>query len=265
MKPDRVCIAGVPVHNLNMAEALSLIEELVRNREPSYIVTPNADHIIKLQQDTEFQKIYAGAACVLPDGMPLLWAGRFLRTPLKERVSGADLVPRICARAAMSGFRLFFLGGKPGAAEKVRGNLEKQFPSIRVVGICRPAMGLEDDEAEYRRVEELIREAGPDILLVGFGAPKQEKWIYRNHKPLGVPVSIGVGGTIDVMAGMSSRAPYWMQRSGLEWFWRFMHDPRRLWKRYLIDDMHFFQLILTQKLGRVLLHAQDLNRIRHEA
>lgn len=250
MNTHRVMIAGVGIDNVSMTEALFLIEELVLRREPSYIVTPNADHIIKLQRDRELQKIYREAACVLPDGMPLLWAGSFLGTPLRERVTGADLVPGICECAAKKGYRLFFIGGRAGAAEKAKECLERQFPSIQIVGICRPTMGMEDDAEEIRNVEKMIKEAEPDILLVGFGAPKQEKWIHKHHRTLGVPVSIGVGGAIDVIAGMAGRAPYWMQRSGFEWLWRLLKEPRRLWKRYLIDDMQFFRLILMQKAGR---------------
>jgi len=249
MDSNRVTIAGIAIDNVNMAEALFFIEELVRRRGPSYLVTPNVDHIVRLQKDPEFQRVYREAACVLPDGMPLLWAGRFLRSPLKERVTGSDLVPRLCERAAQKGFKLFFMGGKVGAAVKVKECLESKFPSIKIVGACRPPMGMENDAAETRKVQKLIRETKPDILFVGFGSPKQEKWIYEHHKMLRVPVSIGVGGTLDVLAGMVNRAPYWMQRSGFEWLYRLMKEPRRLWKRYLVDDMEFFRLVLMQKVG----------------
>ncbi len=250
MNSHKVMIAGVGIDNMSMAEALFLVEELVRRRELSYIVTPNTDHIIKLQKDTEFQKIYREAACVLPDGMPLLWAGRFLRTPLKERVTGSDLVPRICERAAQKGYRLFFLGGRPGAAQKAKERLLGRFPPINIAGVYAPPFGFERHPEENKKIEKIIREAAPDILLVGLGAPKQEKWIYMHRKELGVPVSIGVGVTFEFIAGMVKRAPYWMQRSGMEWLWRLMMEPRRLWRRYLIEDMEFFRLILAQKVGR---------------
>lgn len=250
MNSDRVMIAGVAIDNVTMAGALSCIEELIRKREPSYIVTPNVDHIMKVQRDPGLRLVYEQATFALPDGMPLLWAGNFLGTPLKERVTGSDLVPRICERAAQKGYRLFFLGGRTGAAAKAKECLEKQFPSIQIVGVRRPQFGLEYDVSENEKIERMVKETDPDILLVGYGVPKQEKWIYQHYKRLGVPVSIGVGGTLDVLAGMVKRAPQWMQRSGFEWLWRLMKEPRRLWRRYLIEDMQFFRLVLSQKIGR---------------
>ena len=250
MNDCKVMIAGVGIDNITMDQTLSFIEELIQKRKVSYVVTPNVDHIIKLQRDLEFKKIYREAACVLPDGMPLLWAGRFLGTPLKEKVSGSDLVPRLCEIAAQKGYKLFFIGGKVGAAYKAKELLEKRLTSIKIVGVCRPPLGSEEDSEENRKIEKMIEETAPDILFVGFGVPKQEKWIYKHYKSLGIPVSIGVGGTLDILAGMARRAPYWMQTSGLEWFWRLMMDPMRLWKRYLVDDMQFFRLVFLQKLGR---------------
>jgi N-acetylglucosaminyldiphosphoundecaprenol N-acetyl-beta-D-mannosaminyltransferase len=248
---NKVVIAGVAIDNVSMDEALFLIEERIRQREPSFMVTPNVDHIVKLQKDPEFRRIYEEAASALPDGMPLLWAGRLLKTPLKEKISGSDLVPRLCERAACEGYRLFFLGGRPGAARQAKARLEEKFPSIQIVGTHSPPMGFERDAEENKKIEELIKGVCPDILLVGLGAPKQEKWIHNHYKRLQVPVSVGVGVSFEFMAGMVKRAPQWMQRAGLEWFWRLMMEPGRLWKRYLIDDMQFFRLILMQKAGWV--------------
>jgi exopolysaccharide biosynthesis WecB/TagA/CpsF family protein len=249
MNIGKVMIAGVTIDNVTMDEALSFIEELIQKKKVSYIVTPNVDHIIKLQRDQEFQKIYREAACVLPDGMPLLWAAKFVGTPLKEKVSGSDLVPRLCEIAAPKGYRLFFLGGRPGAARKATVRLRERLPSLKVAGVYSPPFGFEKNDEENEKIAKMIKETAPDILLVGLGAPKQEKWIYQHYKKLEVPISIGVGVTFEFIAGMVKRAPQWMQESGLEWLWRLMKEPRRLWKRYLIDDMQFFRLIVAQKMA----------------
>jgi len=248
MNDCKVMIAGVEIDNITMDQTLSFIEELIQKRKVSYIVTPNVDHIIKLQRDLEFRKVYREAACVLPDGMPILWAGKFLGTPLKEKISGSDLVPRLCEIAAQKEYRLFFLGGRPGAADKAKERLSKRLPSLNVAGVYSPPFGFEKNDEENEKIAKMIKENAPDILLVGLGAPKQEKWIYQHYKKLEIPISMGVGVTFEFVAGMVKRAPYWMQTSGLEWFWRLMMEPRRLWKRYLVEDMQFFRLIVAQKL-----------------
>ena len=248
MNDCKVIIAGVEIDNITMDQTLSFLEELIQKRKVSYIVTPNVDHIIKLQRDLEFRKVYREAACVLPDGMPILWAGKFLGTPLKEKISGSDLVPRLCEIAAQKGYRLFFLGGRPGAADKAKERLSKRLPSLNVAGVYSPPFGFEKNDEENEKIAKMIKENAPDILLVGLGAPKQEKWIYQHYKKLEIPISMGVGVTFEFVAGMVKRAPYWMQTSGLEWFWRLMMEPRRLWKRYLVEDMQFFRLIVAQKL-----------------
>jgi N-acetylglucosaminyldiphosphoundecaprenol N-acetyl-beta-D-mannosaminyltransferase len=262
MKSTRVTVAGIAIDNMTMAEAISSIEEMIRKGEPSYVVTPNVDCIVKLQKDSEFRHIYEEAACLLPDGMPLLWASKFLRTPLREKVSGSDLVPKIAEIAAQKGYKLFFLGGRPGAAQKAKEAMEKRFPSINVVGVYSPPFGFEHNAGENKKIERMIKETAPDILFVGLGTPKQEKWIHGHYKELGVPVCSGVGVTFEFMAGMVRRAPCWMQRSGLEWLWRLMVEPRRLWKRYLIDDMQFFQLIFSQK-SRIFSENRKIHGRRH--
>jgi N-acetylglucosaminyldiphosphoundecaprenol N-acetyl-beta-D-mannosaminyltransferase len=211
-------IAGVEIDNITMDQTLSLIEDLIQKRKVSYIVTPNVDHIIKLQRDLEFQKIYREAACVLPDGMPLLWAGRFLRTPLKEKVSGSDLVPRLCEISAQKRYRLFFLGGRPGAAQGAKERLNERLPYLEVVGVYSPPFGFEKNDEENEKIAKMIKETAPDILLVGLGAPKQEKWIYQHYKKLQIPISMGVGVTFEFIAGMVKRAPHWMQTSALNGF-----------------------------------------------
>jgi N-acetylglucosaminyldiphosphoundecaprenol N-acetyl-beta-D-mannosaminyltransferase len=204
---------------------------------------------MKLQNDAEFRQIYDNASLVLADGMPLIWASKFLGTSLKEKISGSDLFPKLCKVAAEKGYRLFFMGGRPGAALKAAEVLRDRYPDIQIVGTYSPPFGFENDREENDKIVRAIKNAKPDILFVGLGAPKQEKWIYKYRNDYQVPMSIGVGVSFEFVSGMVKRAPLWMQRVGLEWFWRLMMEPKRLWKRYLVDDPVFFWLVLKQKLG----------------
>jgi N-acetylglucosaminyldiphosphoundecaprenol N-acetyl-beta-D-mannosaminyltransferase len=247
---EKIHIADVPIHNLNMQETLEMIEEFIAKREPVYLGSINADMIVRCHHDKDFARYYQRCHLCLTDGVPILWASKFLGTPLKEKVAGSDLVPQICALASVRDYRIFFLGGRPGAAEGAKTNLLKKYPSLEIVGVYAPPFGFERDAQELERIEAMIKEARPDILLVGLGAPKQERWISQYYQHLNVPVMMGVGATFEFIAGVVKRAPQWMQKSGLEWFWRLMMEPKRLWKRYLIEDMQFFGLVLKQKVAR---------------
>ncbi|MDE2027518.1 MAG: WecB/TagA/CpsF family glycosyltransferase [Candidatus Omnitrophica bacterium] len=234
-----------------MEETLEKIEDLVVTGGPAYLGSVNVDMIVRCHHDSDFARYYQNCHLCLTDGVPVLWASKFLGTPLKEKVAGSDLVPRICALANARGYKIFFLGGRTGAAAAAKVKLLKDFPHLKIVGTYAPPYGFEKDLQELRRIEAMVREAGPDILLVGLGAPKQEIWISRYYEDLGVPVMMGVGVTFEFIAGIVKRAPRWMQQSGLEWLWRLLMEPQRLWKRYLVDDLKFFGLVLKQKfIGR---------------
>ena len=243
----RISLLGVWLDNVTMGDVLKSIEQHIKNRECAYVTTPNVHHLILLQKDEDFRRVYHNASLALPDGMPLLWAAKFLGVPLKEKISGSDLLPMSCMMAAEKGYKLFFLGGREGAAEKAAEVLRAKFPMIQIAGIYCPPYGFEKSDFENSKIVKMIKDVNPDILFVGLGAPKQEKWIYRFKDQYQTPVSIGIGVSFEFIAGMVKRAPLWMQRSGLEWFWRLIMEPRRLWKRYLIDDMRFFGLIIKQK------------------
>ncbi len=249
----KINICNAEIDDVSMREALRIIKDSIKEREEGYVLTPNVDHLMMLQKDEEFRHIYQGASLVCADGMPLLWGARFLGTPLKEKVSGSDLFVRLCKIAAEKGYGLFFLGGRPGSALKAADMLSSAYKNIRITGVYSPPFGFEDDHCENEKILAMIRKAQPDILFVGLGAPKQEKWIYRHYRELKVPVSIGIGATFEFTAGVVKRAPLWMQKSGLEWLWRLAMEPGRLWKRYLIRDVKFFWLLLKQKIGK---HSQ---------
>lgn len=249
-----VIISTIKIDNLTFGEAISSIQELIKNKIPSYVVTPNIDHIMITLRDKEFKKIYESASLSLADGMPILWAAKFLKTPLKEKISGSDLFVKLCKIAAEKEYRLFFLGGKPGSASKAAELLGGRYPKIQIVGIYSPQFGFEQNEAENKKIVKMIKDSKPDILFVALGAPKQEKWIYKYKDEYNAPLSIGIGAAFEFFAGVVKRAPKWMQNAGLEWFWRLMMEPKRLWKRYLVDDMKFFWLIFKQKLRQIQKH-----------
>jgi N-acetylglucosaminyldiphosphoundecaprenol N-acetyl-beta-D-mannosaminyltransferase len=244
-RSDRVRIAGLGLEfdNLSMAGAVQRIDRLVRARYPAMVVTANVDHALRFQHDPEYARIVRGADLVLADGKPIIWASRLQRTPLKERVTGSDLLPLLCRHAARCGQRVFLLGGDPGVADKARSVLEARFPGLQVVGTHCPPTGFEKSAVENARAVEAVRQARPDILFVGLGSPKQERWIARNMFDYGPCLSIGVGISLSFVAGVVRRAPLWMRKAGLEWFWRLLCEPRRLWKRYLIQDLPFLGVL----------------------
>lgn len=231
-----------------MSEALAEIDSLIWQESGlAYVVTPNVDHIVKLQKDQEFLNIYNEADLILADGVPIIWAARFLGLHIKEKVSGSDLFPMLCRRAAENGQTMFFLGGREGVAEKAKAKLIQSYPDLQIVGIYSPPFGFENDLKENYKIINMINNVKPDILCVGLGAPKQEKWIYNNRQKYNAKVALGIGASFDFVAGTVERAPKWMQKVGLEWFYRTIKEPKRMYKRYFIDDMKFFPLVLRYK------------------
>ncbi|MBI4782349.1 MAG: WecB/TagA/CpsF family glycosyltransferase [Oscillatoriophycideae cyanobacterium NC_groundwater_1537_Pr4_S-0.65um_50_18] len=243
-----ICGVGIDQYSFNQVVEI-IIHHVLSSSQPEYVVTPNAHHVIMLQKDAEFQKIYRDAFLSVPDGVPLLWAAKFLDTPLSDRVNGTDLFENLCAIAAEKDLKVFFLGGRPGAAEKVKETLQARHPALKVVGTCCPPYGFESQPDELEQINSKIRAAAPHILFVGLGAPKQEKWTYANYQELGVPISVSIGVSFELVADMVKRAPVLMQKMGLEWLFRLLVEPRRLWQRYIIGNPHFIWLVLKQRVG----------------
>jgi len=231
------------IDNLTMPEALDRVSHLVENTRQSYVVTPNVDHIVKLQTDIEFLEIYENASLVLADGQPLIWISKLYKRPIKEKISGSDLFPQVCKLAADKGYKMFFLGAAEGVADIAAKNLAGKYQGLSVAGTLSPKPGFENDPDEIRTVVDTVRTASPDILVVALGAPKQEKFLFRNRESLDVPLSILVGAALDFEAGVVKRCPVWMSRCGLEWFYRFCKEPGRMFRRYFIDDMKIVGLI----------------------
>ena len=247
--PNKINLCNIKIDNFSMQETVEEIDYLIKQKAQVFAVTPNVDHIVKLQSDAELRRAYENASLVLADGIPIMWAAKFLGAPLKEKISGSDLFPKLCEVATEREYRLFFLGGRPEAALKAAEILRNRHAKIQIVGTYSPPFNFENDKVENDKIVRMIKDSKPDILFVGLGAPKQEKWIYRHKDEYQVPVSIGIGASFEFISGMVKRAPLWMQKAGLEWFWRLVMEPRRLWKRYLVDDMKFFWLVLRQKVN----------------
>lgn len=243
-------ICGVKVDDYSFSDVVSLIQQHIQSSNPpGYVVTPNAQHICLLQDDKYFQTIYEDAFLSVPDGVPLLWAASFLGSSLNGRVNGTDLFRELCQLSAELGFKVFLLGGRPGAADAAAAILQERYPNLKIAGTHCPPYGFEDRADELKLINSKIKAAQPDILFVGLGAPKQEKWIYQNYRQLQVPISLGIGVSFELVSGMVMRAPKSMQSLGLEWLFRLCMEPRRLWKRYIIGNTIFVWLVLKQRLG----------------
>lgn len=225
---------GLPINSLNANEAVDTLERLILSGGTHQVCAMNLDTWLNALADPHLHRIVAGSSLVFPDGMPLVWASGLLGCPVAERVTGVDLVPRLAELSSRKGYKIFLLGAKPGVADRVKELLERRYPGVQIVGTFAPAEEnlIHMDHAEILR---RIHAVSPDILLVAFGNPKQEKWIWMHRKRLGVPLAMGVGGSFDILVGDMRRAPRWVQKCGLEWAMRFLQEPVRLGPRYLRD------------------------------
>lgn len=235
----RVSVLGCEVDNLDMEETLARIGEFIASGRPHQHVVVNADKLVKAAADPRLREIINRCDLVNADGMPVLWAARLLGSPLKERVTGVDLFFRLAGRAAECGWRVYFLGAREEVVCSVVERLRGMHPQLRIAGYRNGYWRT----GEAPAVAESIAASRPDILFVAISSPKKEEFLARYQAAMRVPFAMGVGGTFDVAAGRVRRAPRWMQRSGFEWFYRFLQEPRRMFRRYFIDDMAFFWLL----------------------
>lgn len=246
-QPPAIHILGVKVHAVTTAQTLALIETYIVGGQPHQLVTANPEFVVTAQEDESFRRIINRAALSLPDGIGLLKAARFLGLgPLPERVAGSDLVVRLAELSHRRGYRIYFLGAQEGVAAQAIARLREDYPGLQVAGYYAGSPALAENEAIVRR----ILPTRPDILLVAYGAPRQDKWIARNLDRLQIPVCMGVGGSFDFLAGTVSRAPLWMQRLDLEWLHRLIKQPWR-WRRIWRAVPYFMWLILREKLTTV--------------
>lgn len=243
--PPTATILGVKVHALTNPQTLELIAMFIGSGRPYQLTTVNPEFVVAAQRDEEFRQIINNAALALPDGIGLLKAARFLgTTPLPERVAGSDLVVRLAELSHQQGYRIYFLGAQEGVAEKAVAQLKARYPRLNVAGCYAGSPAIEANEAIVQR----ILPTRPDILLVAYGAPKQDKWIARNLERLQIPVCMGVGGSFDFIAGTAKRAPVWVQRLNMEWLHRLLTQPWR-WRRIWNAVPRFCWLVVRSKLA----------------
>lgn len=247
MTRDRVSLLGMGIDRLGRDAVAAKLDAFVRDGRAHQVVTVNLDFLSVGTRDSAFRQLVNDADLAVPDGQPLLWAARYLGGSLRERVTGLDLIEMAVRHSAEHGSSLFFLGAAPGVAEGAAERLRERFGVYSFAGAYAPPFGSLA-AAEDERIRQLVRDARPDFLFVAFGCPKQDFWI-REHLDLGVPVGAGIGGSFDLLSGRIRRAPRWAQRSGFEWAFRLYREPRRLAKRYLVDDVQVMGKLLVSRFS----------------
>ncbi|MER2562342.1 MAG: WecB/TagA/CpsF family glycosyltransferase [Myxococcaceae bacterium] len=251
MSPQRLTIGRVPIDVVTFQQAMERIEALVDAKQGGSVFTPNVDHVVNVDSDDVFAAAYQRASLSVADGMPLVWASKVLGQPLPERVAGSDLLEPTLQLAAKRGWRVFFLGAGPGVAEKAAAVARERF-GTNVVGTDSPFVKL-DDAAQIDRIAHQLADSKAEIVMMAFGAPKQELLIDRIAERVKPAVMLGIGASLDFLAGTVKRAPAIMRSTGFEWLYRLSQEPGRLWKRYLVNDPKFAVILLRtlkrQKLG----------------
>jgi N-acetylglucosaminyldiphosphoundecaprenol N-acetyl-beta-D-mannosaminyltransferase len=235
----RVTLFGIPVDNLTMEETVNRIEAMVRDGAIHQHVVINVDKIVKMESNSSLRAAVLDCDLINADGQPVIWVSHILQSPLKERVTGIDLFDVLIARCAERGLRPYLVGARQDVVARTVDVLKAKYPKLQLAGWRNGYWSANEEDT----VVQGIRNAKPDVLCMAVGSPKQEIFLQKWKKEMQVPFVMGVGGSFDVTAGMLKRAPGWMQDSGLEWLFRLAQEPRRLWRRYLIEDMAFFRLV----------------------
>lgn len=239
----RISVAGLPVDVATRAQTMDYVKKVIELGSTCRHGFLNAAKVAAAHHSPVLFEALESCDLISPDGVSIVWASRFLGTPLPERVNGTNLMLSTCALAASMGFRVYLLGGTQDVVDEAASQLRLSFPDLIIAGSRHGYF----DEPEEPEIAKAIRNVRPDILFVGISTPKKELWLQRNVPTLGVPFSMGVGGSFDVISGRVRRAPVWMQESGLEWLWRLVQEPRKMWRRYLLGNPEFVWLILKQR------------------
>jgi N-acetylglucosaminyldiphosphoundecaprenol N-acetyl-beta-D-mannosaminyltransferase len=245
----RAWLGGIPVDGVSRQQALAQMAGLVERGRGGVVFTPNVDHVVLAQDDGRFREAYAAADLSLVDGMPVLWGCRVLGFHVPEKISGSDLVRPLAALAAARGWRVFLLGAGEGVAKRAADILREENPGLQIVGTASPRVDLEGPASERDELRQDIRATRPDLLLVALGSPKGELFAHESRGALRPTVVVGVGAGLDFLVGAVRRAPRWMSASGLEWAYRLLQEPRRLWRRYLVRGPRFLPILLRAALG----------------
>jgi len=239
----RLRIGHIPMDVLTFQEALQGIARLVQKRQGGFVVTPNVAHVVLADSLPAFREAYAQASLSLVDGQPLVWLSPWVGKKLPDKISGADLVGPVLEMAAQNAWRVYFLGASPEVAAKARKVAEERY-GTKVVGCDSPFISMELGLEENQETLDKIKEARPDILVLALGTPKQEMWMWRFREHYAPAVALGMGASLDFIAGRVRRAPPWVSRCGLEWAFRLQQEPRRLWRRYLLGGPPFLKILL---------------------
>ena len=247
-KLARVNVLGVGISAINMPTALEVIQGWLARREANYVCVTGVHGVMESQNDEILRQIHNRAGLVTPDGMPLVWLSRWQGFGRVGRVYGPDLMLALCEASVEHGSRHFLFGGAEGVPEKLADNLKRRFPGLVIAGTYSPPFRSLTRE-EDAHIVDMLRQANADVVWVGLGTPKQERWMAAHRDQLLGSVLIGVGAAFDFHAGQTRQAPVWMRQNGLEWFYRLLAEPRRLWRRYLINNPRFVTLILAQMFG----------------
>ncbi|MCS7067203.1 MAG: WecB/TagA/CpsF family glycosyltransferase [Meiothermus sp.] len=245
---ERTNVLGVGISAINIPMALEALEDFIQRKHRTYVCITGVHGVMESQADPELRKIHNQAGLVTPDGMPMVWLSRLAGHKHVDRVYGPDLMLAVCQASLHKGYRHFFYGGHEGVPELLRDRLQERFPGLQVVGTYSPPFRPLTPEEDAAIVAQ-INEARPDIVWVGLSTPKQERWMATHLGKIEAPVMIGVGAAFDFHAGLKPQAPRWMQRSGLEWLFRMLSEPRRLARRYLQNNPKFVMAVLMQMLG----------------
>jgi len=247
-KEKRANVLGVGVHAIDLPRAVEVIESAVVERQRGYVCVTGVHGVMEAQRDPEFREIMDRALLVVPDGMPTVWVGRAQGLDQIRRVFGPDLMSELCRRSAQKNITHFLYGGKVGVAEELRGNLERRYPDIQIVGTFTPPFRslLPNEQAD---LDDLLARLKPDIIWVGLSTPKQERFMSEFVSRLSRGVMIGVGAAFDIHTGRLKDAPDWVKKAGLQWLHRLLQEPSRLWKRYLVNNSCFLWRIFLQLSG----------------
>ncbi|WP_205696673.1 WecB/TagA/CpsF family glycosyltransferase [Conexibacter sp. SYSU D00693] len=249
--PPTTDLLGVPLALTDYDETMDWMDQAVAREDKGYICVAATHTVVACQDDPELREAVLKSSLTVPDGQPLRWALNAMGEHLEDRVYGPELMARYCERSAQTGTRMFLYGGRnQGALVQLALNLRKRFPGLKIVGGYSPPFRELDAEEEDAIAEEINR-SGADVVWVGIGVPKQEKWMARMRDRLDAPVLVGVGAAFDFHAGLVPQAPLWVQHSGLEWAYRLAHEPRRLWKRYAINNPRFVAGFAKQYAGHL--------------
>ncbi len=247
MSADRVDILGVEINAMDMDDAVEAIDGWIRQREPTYVCLVPAHSVMEARRDEEYRRILNGSGLTTPDGMSIVWLLKLRGQRRVQRVYGPDLMLEVCRASVEAGWSHFFYGGEEGVAEDLVSTLESRCPGLRIAGTHSPPfrqLTPEEDAEVSRRIED----SGADLVWVGIGSPRQERWIAEHAGKVGAPVLIAVGAAFDFLSGRKPQAPRWIQRMGLEWLFRLATEPRRLWRRYA--EYPLFVLLATTDLLR---------------